>query len=826
MLRWNSFASLWGDARYALRMMRRTPGFTVVAVLSLALGIGANTAIFSLINTVMLRMLPVSQPERLVELLHRFPGEPHFNGFSWQSYRYFLDHNHVFEALIGTARAPNPRGSWFRLRTDGPEPEKWNGVYVTGNFFPVLGVRPALGRLIGPDDDRMDGPVPVAVVSWSFWNSRYNLDPAILGRQIVVEDVPVTIVGVAARDFAGCQVEARQDIWLPLAVQMIAQPGNNYSMSRGGDLALVGRLKPGVSIEQARAETAVLYRHTVEQDKSGGNRFLRVMQFELEPAGAGLSGVRDQFARPLLVLMALVGLLLLVACTNVASLLLARGAARQREMALRVSLGATRFRLVRQVLTESLLLSAAGALLGFLLAYFGAGALVRIMASGRDPVVLHVSPDARVLLFTMGAALTTGMLFGLAPALRVWRTAPASPLRDAGRASDSRLRRLFGKTLVVAQVAFSVVLLTAAGLFVGHLSSLYSSLGFQREGVLLMSLDPSHSGIRREQLAQPYQELLERLEQIPGVRSATLSGMTPISGAGANRDATVEGYQPGTGELRYLPMNWVAPKFFETYGTPLLAGRDFRFDDQGRPRVAIVNRAMSRHYFGAASPIGKHVLFDGDNQPYEIVGLVDDAKYRDAGEATPRTIYLNAFQEGRLFSQFSIRTSGAPAAVAGEVRRVVREVLKNIPVDRVTTLAAQVDASIVPERLIVTLSKLFGALGSVLAAIGLYGLLAYTVTRRINEIGVRMALGATQRDVTRTVLAEALWMVSAGLLIGVPMAFWVRRFAQGLIPDLRATMAASLGFGAAAMIAIALLAAWAPARRAARVDPMEALRHE
>jgi predicted permease len=700
-----------------------------------------------------------------------------------------------------------------------------DGVYVTGNFFPVLGLKPALGRLIGPDDDRLDAPAPVAVVSWPFWKSRFNLDRAILGRRIIVEDVPVTIVGVAAREFSGWQIESRQDVWLPLALQMIEQPGNNYS---GGALTLVGRLKPGVSIEQAHAEMTVLYRRTIEEDKSGGNRFLRVMKFEMEPAGAGLSRVREQYAKPLLVLMAVVGLLLPIACTNVASLLLARAAGRQREMALRVSLGATRFRLLRQAITESLLLSAAGSLLGILLAHFGAGALVRIIANGRDwdPIQLHVSLDARVLLFTAGVAVTTALLFGLAPALRAWGTAPASALREAGRAGDTKLRRLFGKSLVVAQVALSVVLLAAAGVFVSHLSRLYSALGFYRDHVLLVTLNPSRSGYRRAQLAQPYQELLQRLETIPGVRSATLSGVTPIQGAGANRDATVEGYQPSPGELRYLAENWVAPKYFETYGTPLVAGRDFSFEDQGRPRVAIVNRTMARHYFGDASPIGKHVLFDGDDRPYEIVGLVGDAKYLDVGEATPRTIYFNAFQDGKLCSQFSIRTSGAPAAVTGEVRRMVREVAKNITVERVTTLADQVDAAVVPERLIVMVSQLFGALGSVLAAIGLYGLLAYTVARRINEIGIRMALGATPGDVTRMVLGEALGMVSAGLLVGVPMAFWGRRFAARLIPDLRVTMVASLAYGAVAMIAIALVAAWAPARRAARVDPIEALRHE
>ena len=825
---WSWLEALWQDVRYALRGMRRAPGFTAVVVVSLALGIGANTAIFSLIDAVMLRMLPVHEPGRLVELLHRFPGEPHFNGFSWQSYRYFLDSNRTLSGLIGTARASNPSyppGSWFRVRTGGPEPERVDGVYVTGNYFHVLGVKSALGRLIGPEDDHVDEPAHVAIVSWPFWKNRFNLDRAILGRQIVVDDVPVTIVGVAAREFTGCHIESRQDIWLPLALQTIAQPGNNYSRLRGGDLTLVGRLKPDVSLEQARAEMMVLYRQTVADDKSGGARFLRVMRFEMEPAGAGLAGARDQFARPLLVLMAVVGLLLLIACTNVATLLLARAAARQREMALRISLGATRFRLVRQAITESLLLSGVGAGLGVLLAYFGAGALVRIMASGRETVVLHVSPDARVLLFTVAAAVMTGLLLGLAPAWRAWGTAPASSLRAAGAAGDTRFRHFLGKSLVVAQVALSMVLLAAAGLFLSHLSNLYANLGFERDRVLLVTLDPSRSGYRREQLAQPYRELLQRLEALPGVRSATLSGMTPISGVGANRDATVEGYQPSPGELRYIVENWVAPKYFETYGTPLLAGRDFRFEDEGRPRVAIVNRSMARHYFGDASPIGKHVQFDGDDRPYEIVGVVGDAKYGRVSEATPRTIYLNAFQDGKLSSQFSIRTSIAPAAVAGDVRRLVKDVARNITVDRVMTLADQVDASIVPERLVVTLSALFGALGSLLAAIGLYGLLSYAVARRTNEIGIRMALGATPSAMSRMVLRDALRMVCAGLAIGAPMALWGKSFAASLIQDLPVKSGVPIVFGAA-MMAVALVAAYVPARRAARVEPVEALRYD
>jgi predicted permease len=824
----NSLEQLWQDVRYALRMMRQSPGFTAVAVLSLALGIGANTAIFSLINTVMLRMLPVREPGQLVELLAKFPGQDRWNTFSWQAYQHMRDHNQVFTSLI--AASNTNYGSFFHVRGEGLEPERVDGEYVVGNFFTALGVKPAIGRLIGPEDDHMGAAAsPVAVVSWLYWKSRFNLNPAILGKRILVEGAPVTIIGVTAREFLGLQVGARQDLWLPLAMeQMIRRPSYTTS-ARNSWLLLVGRLRPGVSIEQARAEMAVLYRRTIENEsKTNDDPALRKWTIEVEPAGAGLSRLRDQFAKPLLLLMSVVSLLLLIACANVASMLLARGAARQKEMALRVSLGASRFRLLRQALTESLLLSTMGGALGVFLAYCGSAALVRIIASARGPRIdLQVRPDVGVLLFTAGVALLTGLLFGLAPALRAWGAMPTSSLRDAGRASETRLRRLFGKSLVAAQVAFSVVLLSAASLFVRHLSNIERlDLGFHRDHVLLVSLDPARTGYNSERLSRAYQEMLGRLEAIPGVRSATICGITPFSGAGAVRSATVEGYQAKPGERRVIWQNWVAPKYFETLGTQLLAGRDFNLQDRGRSRVAIVNQTLARYYFGEGSPIGRHVTFDGDDRPAEIVGMAADGKEEVRGATLP-TIYLNTFQERGVFShQFALRTNIDTAAVAGEVRRTVRAMLPAVPVVKVTTLADQVDSSIVPERLIATLSGLFGALGSVLAAIGLYGLLAYTVARRINEIGIRMALGATPGAVTRMVLADALGMVCAGLCVGAPLAFWGKSFAASLIPDLQVQSVVPITFGAAAMVAVALLAAYAPARRAARVDPMEALRYE
>jgi putative ABC transport system permease protein len=812
------------DLRYALRTLRRSPGFTAVAVLSLALGIGANTAIFTLVDHVLIRSLPVREPARLVELLHRFPGEPALNGYGMRAYRFFEEHNHVFDGIVGMG---NP-GNWppwsFAVKADGAASEWVAGVYVTGNYFDVLGIQPALGRLVMPADSAPGNPGKVAVVSYRYWTERFHGDRSLPGRRIVVDDEPATVVGVAPPGFAGLHIEKPEDIWLTWA-----------SDKRAGGVALVGRLKPGVSLERARAEMTVLWEQSQVLNGGQRNEFMKATHFELAaaahgltgvPSGGGLSSIHEAYGRPLAVLMAVVGVLLLVACTNLASLLLARAAGRQREMAVRVSLGATRARLARQSLTEALLLSGAGALPGFALAWLGTAGLLRTLASGRDPIDMRIAPDGRILLFTVAVALLTGVLFGLAPALRASATAPADALRSGNRASETRLQRLFGKGLVAAQVAFSLLLLCAAGVFVAHLSNLYAGLGFQRDHVLLVTLDSARRDNAHPQPPATYRLVLERLAAIPGVRSATLSGVTPILGAGANRDATVEGYQPAPGELRYLMINWVAPRYFETLGQPLLLGRDFTFEDAGRPRVAIVNETLAHHYFAAGSPLGKHVLFDRDTEPYEIVGVAADAKYRDTNEPAASTVYLNAFQQRRQYGRFSLRTSVPPAGAAAAARRVIAELLPNDPVVTVTTLADQVDASIVPERMVVNVSTLFAALGALLAAIGIYGLLAYTVARRVNEIGIRMALGATARNVTALVLRDALSMVFAGLALGIPLSLAAHRLAAGLVAGINVDLAPVLAAGAGVMIAVALVAAWLPARRAARVDPMEALRTE
>ena len=820
---------LWRDIRYGLRVLRRSPGFTAVAVLSLALGIGANTAIFSLLYTVMLRALPVERPEKLVEFLITYPGDPPLNTFGRRSYEYYRDHNHVFAGI--TAGHP----SRFRVRGDGIGSEVLYGESVAGNFFPMLGLKPAVGRLIRSEDDA--NRAAVAVVSWSYWKNHFDLDPGIAGKRLIVDDVPVTIIGVAPREFSGLQLGTQFDIWVPEAVQEMINPG---ALSHLGSLQLVARLKPGVSIEQARAEMAVLFRFTLEERiRASNDPVMRQLKFAVEPAARGLStALRDRFAKPLVALMAVVALLLLVACTNVAGMLLARAAAREREMAVRVSLGASRVRLLRQVLTESLMLSVAGGALGVFLAYFGAAALVKITTSGRfigppPRIEIHLLPDMHVLLFTCLIALLTGVSFGLAPAWSAFVSAPASSLRSSGRAGETKFHRMFGKSLVIAQVALSVGLLSAAGLFIGNLANLERrDLGFRRDHVLLMTLDPAHSGYSAEALSRAYEDLLARVERIPGVRSATISDGTPISGGAAVSFAIVEGHQERSEDRRYVFINWVGPKYFETLGTPLLAGRDFSFHDQGGPRVAIINQAMARYYFANRSPIGKHVALERDwkgfgaDQTYEIVGVVGDAKYSGIREAPPRTIYFNAFQFPGAPSSLSISTSVNPLTVAPAARQIAGELLQEVPVTRITTLADQVDATIVPERLMAFLSGAFGSLGALMTAIGIYGSLAYTIARRTSEIGVRMALGATRGDTTRMVLRDALSMVSAGLAVGMPLAIWGKRFAASLISDLPVTSFVPVALGVAAMIAIALLAAYIPARRAARIDPMEALRHE
>lgn len=602
---------------------------------------------------------------------------------------------------------------------------------------------------------------------------------------------------------------------------------------------MLARLKPGVTISEAQAEIDVLYRALSEQPSARNEDPRGERRMELLPAGAGLVRVRDQFGKSLVLLMTVVGLLLLLACINLAGMFLARSIGRQREIAVRVGLGASRGRLVRQMLTESMVVSGAGTLAGMLVAYFFVGSLVKILASGRafEQIQVEIQPDFHLLLVAAALALLTGLLFGLAPALYAFHTAPAAAMRQGGSGGDTRFWRLFGKGLVTAQVALSVFLVTGAALFSIHLMRLRSfDLGFRSDNVTLMTLDPARSGYRRAQLAEPYRQLLARLESIPGVRSASISGCTPLEGCGSGgRYLIVDGYVEQPESRQRTNVAFVSPRYFETLGILLTAGRDFTLRDVGGPRVAIVSEKMVQRYFPGVNPIGKHVRIDrdkrsgswfGTDQPYEIVGVVTDVKAVEIRDAPYPTMYFNMFQENRLADQFELRTSGNPASIAETARSIARQVLPTVPVKRMTTLADQVDSNIVPERLIATLSKAFGALGAVLAGIGLYGLLAYTVARRTREIGIRMALGATTRGINRLVMVDVLGMAGTGLAAGIALVLWVRPLATSLIQDLKWDSAAPLAVGGVAILGVALVASYVPARRAARVDPIVTLRHE
>ena len=545
--------------------------------------------------------------------------------------------------------------------------------------------------------------------------------------------------------------------------------------------------------------------------------------------------VSQMLSTPLTVLLATVGLLLLLACANLAGLLLARGASRQHEMAVRACLGAPRARLLRQTLTESLLLSLVGCAVGIFVAYFAAHALIRIFASGRfimgAPVHFEAltNLDAHVLLFTLAIALLTGLLCGVAPAMSASKTEPASALQQASRIGESKSRRLFGKGLVASQVALSLVLMSSASLFVEYLSHLRNlNLGFERNNLLLVTLDFAQSGYNAAQFSRLSEEMVMRLDAIPGVSSATFSDMSPMEGPAASSFAFSEGHPE---KRTQVSINYVAPAYFETYGTPLLAGRDFSARDQAGSPVAIINEAAARDCFGNENPIGRritlsHITLTKGEKMCEVVGVVGDAKYNDLQQAAPPTIYPDLFQQGFIGSQLAIRTRIDPGGVASAVRQTEAAVLKTVPIVRIMTMNEQIDSSIVPQRLIATLSAGFGALGALLAAIGLYGLLAFTVARRTHEIGVRMALGAAGTDVMRTVLRDALGMVCAGLAIGAPLAFWGKRVAGSLIPDLPVAGPLPIVVAAAIMIAVGLIAAYLPARRAMRVDPMVALRYE
>jgi putative ABC transport system permease protein len=823
---WVFLDRLKQDMTYALRGMRRSPGFTATAVLSLALGIGANTAIFSLINAVLLRWLPVHDPQELVQLTMRGSGAEPVQNFAYPVVRALADHREIFSNLCGFS------GARFGVGR-GDSLESTSGAWVTGAYYATLGLQPVAGRLLTEADDR-PGAVPTGVITDSYWQRKLGRNPLAIGRQILVDGKPVTIVGVSPGGFTGANVGETADITLPLGVLPQLQTDREFQLDAGSWwLRVLARPQPGISRAQVKARLAVIWRpmgeSAIPASMPASRRRVQQSTLDVTSGGTGYSDLRRQFRQPLLVLMAVVGLLLMIACANVANLLLARAAARQKEIAVRLAIGASRARIVRQLLTESLLLSLLSAALGVLLAWAGSRMLVDLLSSGRlRAIVLDVAPDWRVLGFTAAAASATGILFGLAPAFRGTAISPVGALREKISISRSRLAPL----LVTTQVSLTLLLLIGAGLFVSTLRNLHRvDAGFQRNGVLLVNADGWRASYRGARAAAFYEILLQQIEQLPGVRSASYSLITPLGGGSISQQIAVNG-QPGGQEILF---NSVSRRYFETMATAVVLGREFtRRDDAGAPPVAIVNEAfarryLSRRYLPKEDPLGQHLTVGSlRKQEFDIVGVVRDSIYESLREAAPPTVYVPLIQRvgiGGFGVVFEVHASGSLAQVAAALRSTLQPALPGVPVE-VRTLTGQVDRALVQERLMATLAASFGILGLVLAVVGLYGLLAYTVARRTNEIGIRLALGAMRQEVLWMVIRHALGLLGIGVAIGIPAAWAASRFVSSMLFGLTATDPLTIGAAAAVLIAAGLLAGFLPAWRASQVDPMVALRYE
>lgn len=832
---WTWLEGLWADCRFAVRSLRREPGFVAAALISLALGIGANTAIFSLINAALLKMLPVQNPEQLVQL----KGADYW--FPYPAYKEFRDRNGgvagvlAFQSLNNVDLEVNGQGG-IAL-----------GQVVSGNYFSVLGVKAIIGRTIAPADDQTAGGSPVAVIGYNYWLERFDRDPAIIGKHVVLNNSPFTIIGVTPPEFFGLEPGQRIDVSVPLTMIENVWPG--YA-AKGEPyyvltcpvrnwLRIMARLKTGITRKRALASLEPLYRNAVVRtaaesfiESPGIRGMILQSKLQLEPGGQGLATLRKRFSKPLFILMAAVALLLLITCANVANLLLARANARSKEIAVRMAVGAGRLRLVRQLVTESVLLAVGGGALGLLLAFWGSHALLGLVSHSSTPISLSFRPDPRVLAFTLFVSLATALAFGLVPALRGARTHLAPALVETMRSLTRAAGHLrFAKGLVVTQVAASLMLLAVAGLLVRSLQNLEAFYpGFNKENVLVFTVSPELVGYKDTQAL--YTRLLDRIRVLPGVRTASFSMHTPMSGNFAGTQVKVQGYNPGSGkEPSPSGLNLVGPAYFTTLQTPILIGRDFTEADSAHaPKVAIVNQAFAHFYFGGTNPLRRNISIPdwvGDPSWFEIVGVVEDSKQLDLRESSRPMAYMPASQSGVPSGvTFEVRTAIPPSAISSAIIQSLRQVDSRLPVFNVRTLREQLDDSLLAERLVTSLSATFGVVALLLAAIGLYGLMTYAINRRTAEFGIRVALGATRARIARMVLGETLRLVLIGFGVGIPAGIAAARLIKSQLYGLKFDAVTTVLAVILIMTGIAILAAYLPARRAARVEPIVALRTE
>ncbi|HVS81350.1 MAG TPA: ABC transporter permease [Pyrinomonadaceae bacterium] len=843
---------LVNDIRYGIRSLLKHKGFTAVAVITLALGIGANTAIFTVIDAVMLRALPVKDPQQLVFLSN--PDRHGVNGgqetgdrnlFSYHEFEWLRDHNEVFSEVFAVQSALSTQPVLVEGADQNGEAERTRISAVSGGYFSGLGVNTILGRPFTAEIDKASGANPVAVISYDYWKNRFAVDRAIVGRRIRVRQTSFEVIGVAQPGFSGETVGSAPDLWVPLTMETevskeVLAPPNNVR-NKYMWLQVMARLKPGVTLEQANASVNLTLQQMLQSETSQLSTDERAghlnQRIALTRGSRGASTLRTSFGEPLLILMGLVALVLLIACANVANLFLARAATRQKEIAVRVALGAGRGRLTQQLLTESLLLAMLAGVLGLLLAQWADALLVRLASTGSNPIPLDLHLDARILGFTIAVSLLTGVLFGLAPAMRASRVDLNALLKEGAKGttgSSSQAGRLpAAKILVVGQVALSFVLLIVMGLFLRSFQKLTQTrMGYDSEHLLQFSIAPP-KGYQGAAVNQLHKRLLERIRAIPGVRSASLSLSGLFSGTDLGMNISINGSTPAPGQQISAFNDYVGPNYFSTADIPIFLGREIGPEDEGNaPLVGVINQTMARTYFGDANPIGRQIKASAPfgNLAFTVVGIVADSKHDDLRTPSGSWFYTPYFHVSRhpnfSWATNEVRISGNTAAVATAIRAAAKDTSPLIEMPEIHTINELVGQTITTERLITTLSSFFGMLALLLACIGLYGAMSYNVVGRTNEIGIRMALGAQPRNIFRLIARQGMTLVLIGIVVGLSAALALTRLISSLLYGVSATDSTTFVIVAVLLAAVALLACYLPARRATKVDPLVALRYE